>query len=251
MPSSAQHRDKYAANRHHLNTGNNGAPLSTLDGCWAATVAFYAALHLVDRLAARINLHPGNHTERNSFVTGHHRPIWAAYNTLYGASRIARYGTVNQFNSAYPGTTVQDVLIDQRLVTIETLRQQSLQPTRATYSSGNRHAGQLKRLLNFWYNVGICVRSGSGDTAMPTSSSSDPSLGTTEEPREVRFTLTFDDLVEYRVHHQSLLQSLQSALHETNAQRGCTMHGCCIPPLCFVGMLYVCFAHSHRCGFRR
>ena len=53
MPSSAQHREKYEANRHHLNTGNNGAPLSTLDGCWAATVAFYAALHLLDRLAAR------------------------------------------------------------------------------------------------------------------------------------------------------------------------------------------------------
>jgi hypothetical protein len=98
MPSSAEHRAKYEANRHHLNTGNNGTPLSTLAGCWAATVAFYAALHLVDRLAARVNLHPANHTDRNSFVTSQHRPIWNAYNALYGASRTARYGTVNQFN---------------------------------------------------------------------------------------------------------------------------------------------------------
>jgi hypothetical protein len=120
MPSSAEHRAKYEANRHHLDTGNNGMPLSTLDGCWAATVAFYAALHLVDRLAARNNFHPSNHTERNAFVTSQHRAIWNAYNALYTASLIARYGTVNQFNSAYPGTTVQMVLIDQRLVAIET-----------------------------------------------------------------------------------------------------------------------------------
>src|SRR5439155_18748935 len=102
MPNSAQHREKYEANRNHLDTGNNGTPLSTSDGCWAATVAFYAALHLVDRLAARINYHPGNHSDRNSFVTSQHRPIWAAYNALYGPSRTARYGTVNQFNLAYP-----------------------------------------------------------------------------------------------------------------------------------------------------
>jgi hypothetical protein len=56
MPSSAEHRAKHAANRQFLDTGNNGTPLSTLDGCWAATVAFYAALHLVDRLAARLNI---------------------------------------------------------------------------------------------------------------------------------------------------------------------------------------------------
>lgn len=120
MPSSQEHRAKYEANRHHLDTGNNGGPLSTLDGCWAATVAFYAALHLVDRLAARNNFHPGNHTDRNSFVTGQHRPIWAVYNALYTVSRIARYGTLNQFNLAYPGTTVQTELIDKRLVAIET-----------------------------------------------------------------------------------------------------------------------------------
>jgi hypothetical protein len=58
MPNSAEHQAKYTANRQFLNTGNNGTPLSTLDGCWAAIVAFYSALHLVDRLAARINLHP-------------------------------------------------------------------------------------------------------------------------------------------------------------------------------------------------
>jgi hypothetical protein len=120
MPSSAEHRDKHAANRQLLDTGNNGSPLSTLDGCWAAVIAFYAALHLVDRLAARLNYHPSNHPDRLSFVAGQHRPILTAYNALKTASELSRYGTLNQFSRAYPGTTVQDILIDQKLVAIET-----------------------------------------------------------------------------------------------------------------------------------
>ncbi len=119
MPSSAEHRLKYEANRQLLDTGNSGTPLSTLDGCWAAIVAFYAALHLVDRLAGRLNYHPGNHADRLSFVSSQHRPIYTIYNSLKTASEIARYGTLNQFAKAYPGTTVQDILIDKRLVAIE------------------------------------------------------------------------------------------------------------------------------------
>ena len=119
MPSSTEHRAKYEANRHHLDTGHNGQPLSTLDGSWAAIVAFYSALHLVDRLAARVNFHPGGHGDRVRFVISQHRPIFAAYNALQTASECARYGTLNQFDLAYPGTTVQDVLVNQRLVTIE------------------------------------------------------------------------------------------------------------------------------------
>lgn len=38
MPSSQEHRAKHEDNRNHLDTGNNGGPLSTLNGCWAATV---------------------------------------------------------------------------------------------------------------------------------------------------------------------------------------------------------------------
>ncbi len=119
MPSSAEHRDKYLANRQLLDTGNGGAPLSTVDGCWAAIVAFYAALHLVDRLAARITLHPPTHGDRLRFVATHHRTIFADYNDLKTASEIARYGTLNQFNRTYPGNIVQTILIDQKLVAIE------------------------------------------------------------------------------------------------------------------------------------
>lgn len=119
MPNSAEHREKYLANRLFLDTANNGAPLSTLDASWAATVAFYAALHLVDRLAARSNLHPSSHADRLRFVAQHHRAIFAPYNDLKVASEVARYGTRNQFTRAYPDTVVQHVLIDQHLVAIE------------------------------------------------------------------------------------------------------------------------------------
>ena len=88
----------------------------------AKWIAFYAALHLVDRLAARINFHPtppGAHANRLRFVSSSHRVIFADYNDLKVASEIARYGTLHQFNRAFPATTVQDILIDQRLVAIE------------------------------------------------------------------------------------------------------------------------------------
>jgi hypothetical protein len=119
MPSSAEHRAKYQANRQFLDTGYNGTSLSTLDGCWAAIVAFYAALHLVDRLAALINLHPAAHGDRLRFLASHHRTMFADYNDLKVASEIARYGTLNQFARAFPGTTVQGILIDKKLVAIE------------------------------------------------------------------------------------------------------------------------------------
>lgn len=122
MPSSAEHQAKYFANRTFLNSGAGGAALSTVDPAWAVIVAFYAALHLVDRLAARQNLHfqpPGAHGDRLRFVSRHHYAIYGKYNDLKIASEIARYGTINQFNRAFPGNSIQTILIDQNLVTIE------------------------------------------------------------------------------------------------------------------------------------
>jgi hypothetical protein len=108
-----------------LDTGNSGTALSTRDGCWAAIIAFYAALHLADRLGAAANLQlhptpPGAHGTRLRFLYANHRAIHAAYNDLKTTSEIARYGTLNQFNRAFPGTTVQELLTNQKLVVIET-----------------------------------------------------------------------------------------------------------------------------------
>jgi hypothetical protein len=142
MPNSAEHRAKYQANRQFLNTGNNGAPLSTLDECWASIVAFYAALHLADRLAAAASppLHPtppGAHGKRLRFLYANHRAIYADYNDLKTASEIARYGTLNQFNRAFPNNVTQTVLIDQKLVAIETYVNNFFNPPAPSAATGS------------------------------------------------------------------------------------------------------------------
>jgi hypothetical protein len=124
VPSSIEHRAKHLANRKLLDTGNNGAPLSKMDTCWAAIVAFYAALHCVDRLGAIAvpQVHPtppGAHGARLRFLQLRHHAIYADYNDLKTASEFARYGTLHQFNRTYPGTTVQDILVNQKLAAIE------------------------------------------------------------------------------------------------------------------------------------
>jgi hypothetical protein len=59
MPSSAEHKEKA---QQHLDFLHDGSPTPV----WAAVVAFYAALHLVERLCACENLHTDNHHERLS-----------------------------------------------------------------------------------------------------------------------------------------------------------------------------------------
>jgi hypothetical protein len=119
MPSSTEHRAKYDLNRAFLNTG-----LASTNPAWAAVVAFYAAVHLIERLAAaepRGPVHHRTHFERRQYLIRHrqHRAIFAAYNTLQEAAEISRYGTVNQFNALYTAVTVQSELIDTHLVAIE------------------------------------------------------------------------------------------------------------------------------------
>ena len=89
-----------------------------------AVVAFYAAVHLIERLAAaepRGPIHHGTHIQRNNYLGRHraHRVLVKHYTELKLAAEISRYGTVKQFATDYPAATVQSVLIDTHLVTIE------------------------------------------------------------------------------------------------------------------------------------
>src|SRR5262245_52549053 len=113
MSSSAEHKEKAQQILDFLHSGS-----LTPEG--AAIVAFYAALHLVERLCACDNLHIANHHERLSWLNKHkkHRAIHADFVTLYDASRVARYGTCNQFKTAYPGDTVRKRLVQQNLAAI-------------------------------------------------------------------------------------------------------------------------------------
>jgi hypothetical protein len=116
MPSSKEHKEKAERNHDTLQRliASNGAPE------WMAVVAFYTALHLVERLAACENLHHTKHPDRLAYLTRHkqHRVIHPHFQMIYDASLVARYGTVNQFAKAYPGSIVVDVLVNRHLADI-------------------------------------------------------------------------------------------------------------------------------------
>jgi len=116
MPSSSEHRDKADRNRTFLNTINVAASPE-----WAATVAFYLAVHLVVRLAAVEDIHHAGHSARLDYLNRHkhHQRIYDDLTKLHDAANVARYGTVNQFSKAFPGTTVKDELLDKHLKRIE------------------------------------------------------------------------------------------------------------------------------------
>jgi hypothetical protein len=91
---------------------------------WAAVVAFYAAVHLIERLAAAEPtrpVHHRTHTQREDYLRRHrqHRALLTDYVALQSASEVSRYGTVNQFNTLYSAAIVQSQLIDTHLFAIE------------------------------------------------------------------------------------------------------------------------------------
>lgn len=67
---------------------------------WAATVAFYKAVHLVEVLMARKSLRTGSHVARNNHLKRMYPDLWREYRPLYTFSRMARYWciTVTQKN---------------------------------------------------------------------------------------------------------------------------------------------------------
>ena len=122
MPDESEHEAKYRENRVLL----NGPPaLSSVSSPWAATVAFYAAVHLVEQLAARDAIHHTRHTgmaSRARYLAMHpiHHVIGPDLSALLSASIVARYETVAAFAGGYPGDIVQTRLIDTHLAAIET-----------------------------------------------------------------------------------------------------------------------------------
>jgi phosphoribosylaminoimidazole (AIR) synthetase len=121
MPTEAEHLAKHTECRNLL----NGPPvLATLSEPWAAVVAFYAAVHLVERLAAKDLQHHTKHAgigSRNWYIQNHaqHNTIAADFMALYSASLVARYHPPAAFTAGYPAGTVQANLIDNCLAAIE------------------------------------------------------------------------------------------------------------------------------------
>lgn len=126
MPNSKQHREKADHNRAFLAT----IDVSTFPD-WASVVAFYAAVHLVERLRAKTNDHSINHEDRINFLHGrsYRSTIFAAYHVLFNASLIARYETASSFATQFAASEVQTILIDKHLVAIESFVAAAFAPT--------------------------------------------------------------------------------------------------------------------------
>ena len=113
MPNPKQHQAKADFNRDFLGTID-----VSLYAAWAATVAFYVAVHLVEKLRAYENEHSTDHGDRSQFVRSKCRSINRAYIHLYDTSLEARYKSVGAFTVT--PSDVRDRLIDTYLVEIET-----------------------------------------------------------------------------------------------------------------------------------
>jgi hypothetical protein len=87
MPSADEHQRQADHNTLFLETID---PDEFID--WLVVVAFYIAVHLVEKLRTLRNEHSVDHVDRNSFVIEHHPTIQVYFRELYNLSRIARYG---------------------------------------------------------------------------------------------------------------------------------------------------------------
>lgn len=116
MPSSSEHKEKAERNERFL-----GQLVSVDDADWASVAAFYTALHLIERLSACDNLHHGGHASRGAWLARHtkHRAIRHHYQALYDAAHKARYGTLKQFQRAFPAAAVKQQLIETHLGSID------------------------------------------------------------------------------------------------------------------------------------
>ena len=115
MPSASKHETKAASNRRFL----DGFRDTTTAADWAAVVAFYTAVHLVERIRALENDHSRDHRHRNEYILRNHRTIHADFHGLYNVSLLARYESNDKFYKQLTPEQVWTVLVDQYLLRIE------------------------------------------------------------------------------------------------------------------------------------
>ena len=115
MPSADQHRKKAEKNRALL------ALVSPNDyPDWVVVIAFYTAVHLVERLrAASGDGHSRDHADRLAYVHMHHSTIHTAYYQLQNASMLARYQSNADFFRQFHADEVTTILIDRYLTAVE------------------------------------------------------------------------------------------------------------------------------------
>lgn len=111
MPKPKQHQEKADHCRKFLSTIGK-------EFCdWQAIVAFYTALHLVEKVRAFGGEHSKSHEDRDAYVRRHLPKIYNAYHQLFNASLDARYKTCGAFTIS--AEDVEKILINRYLVEIE------------------------------------------------------------------------------------------------------------------------------------
>lgn len=115
MPKASEHKTKAAHNRQFL----SGITVADYPE-WAAVVAFYTAVHLVERVrAASDHGHSRDHDDRLTYVATVLGEIHTAYTILQNVSMLARYGARAAFFSQFQAEDVQSRLIDDYLAAID------------------------------------------------------------------------------------------------------------------------------------
>jgi hypothetical protein len=81
--------------QHQAQADHNLEFFHTIDSSsypdWATTVAFYRAVHLVEKLLRTRGQSSGSHTKRNNLLKTEYLSVWRHYKALYSFSRLARY----------------------------------------------------------------------------------------------------------------------------------------------------------------
>ncbi len=103
MPGIKGHENQIAINRQLLRDFNTGKLTANFYD-WRVTVAFYIAVHLVERvLYKECKVNSSNHTDRKNFIKSNPclREIRSDYQQLYQMSRKARYECSSISSSEY------------------------------------------------------------------------------------------------------------------------------------------------------
>lgn len=92
MPDTSRHLDQYNHNKKFLTSTELDKDSSTFPD-WVITVAFYSAVHLIEKELANIPFHSPNHKNRDEVIVKipKLKQIATQYATLEMQSKKARY----------------------------------------------------------------------------------------------------------------------------------------------------------------
>ncbi|VTT98946.1 Uncharacterized protein OS=Bacillus cereus Rock3-42 GN=bcere0021_34850 PE=4 SV=1 [Gemmataceae bacterium] len=115
MPNPSQHQTKARNNRLFLASFDSNTYPD-----WAAVVAFYTAVHLIEQLRAMDGVDSTSHQDRLQYVQANHRTIHYEFHELYNTSKLARYEANAVFHGQISNADIKAILIDQWLAAVET-----------------------------------------------------------------------------------------------------------------------------------